>query len=165
MRKWLVRNFVLGTYVKVFGVKFHTLRAPRVLFPMFVFGAMFIMGSNPADFGFEWYHTFIYFIWALGIWLGFNFFTWSYFSLKPPTYEEMDDEQKYDFLRAINLGVVTNPEQGDKYGYLTEEQLDEFKRLKEIHEEKYKDRFAGLISLYPVTISILSIISWYIWMI
>ena len=165
IRNWLVRNFVLGTWIKVFGKKMHTLRAPRVLWPMFIFGALIIMGTEPWNYSFEWWNSIIYFIWAVGIWLGFDFFSWSYFKLHTVKYKELDDEQKYDFLRAIKLGVVKNPEQDNKYGFLFGWQLEEHKRLENLHNEKYKGKFAGLKNLIPLGTTILGILIWYIFIV
>ena len=75
----------------------------------------------------------------------------------------MDDEQKQDFLRGVNAGLLKNPEQDNKFGFLVPWQKKEFKRLTAILEEKYKGNFAGLTNLISLGVSILAIIVWYIW--
>ena len=161
IRKWIVRNFVLGTWVKLFNVKFHTLRAPRVIVPVFVTTGLVIV-TDPYYPAFQWFDIVLMGLLAICIWLGFNFFSWSYFSLWPVTYEEMDDEQKHDFLRAIQGGNVKNPEQENKYGFLIGWQIEEFHRLTQEQEKRYAGRFAGLKNLIPTGISLAVIVLWYL---
>lgn len=163
IRKWIVRNFELGTWVKAFGKSWVTLRAPRVIVPVFVFSALFIMGTDPTDYTIHWWGYILLGLILLSFWLGFNFFNIGYFGLFPYTYDELDDEQKHLFLSGIRVGKIKNPEQGDKYGGLVEWQLDEFKRLTAIQEEKYKGSFAGLSNLIPLAVSLLGVVIWYIW--
>jgi len=171
IRKWIVRNFVLGTWIKAFGKTWHTLRAPRVLFPLFVFVGMFIT-MDPNYPILQWYDFILLGLLAVGVWIGFNFFSWSYFGLYPVKYEEMDDEQKHDFLRAVKSGDLTNSvykriidENGmtvyEFAGGLTKEQEKELKRLTILLEQQYKSKWSGLKSLIPVGITILSVIIWY----
>lgn len=151
----------MGTWITLFGKTFHTLRAPRVLFPLFVVVGV-IITTDPLYPKFQWWDWISMLILSLGIWFGFTFFSWSYFKLFPVKYQELDDEQKHDFLRGIAAGVIKNPEQDNKYGFLTPGQRVNFTRLTYYVENKYKGRFAGLKNLIPLTASILLVVVWYL---
>lgn len=160
IRKWIVRNFALGTWVKIGNVKFHTLRAPRVIVPIFVVTGLVII-TDPNYPAIQWFDIVLLGILTVALWFGFNLFKISYFSLWPVAYEELDDEQKQDFLRAIQGGKVKNPEQENKYGFLVGWQIEEFHRLTLIQEERYSGKVAGLKNLIPLGISLALIAVWY----
>lgn len=162
IRKWIVRNFELGTWVRLFGKNWHTLRAPRVIVPVFVFSALLIMRNEPTNFTIYWWGYILLGLMALVFWLGFNFFNIGYFGLFPYTYDELDDEQKQDFLRGIAGGKIPNPEQDNKIGFLVGWQIEEFERLTKLMEERYKGSFGGLKKLIPLGVSLLGVIIWYI---
>ena len=164
MRAFLIRNFVLGTWIKFGGIKVHTLRAPRVLVPLFVAMALFVMGTTPMIYTLGVLDIIAVVIWLVIADFGFSFFPFSYFKLKPVKYDEFKSwEQKLDFLRAVKDLKVYNPERGEKvYGPLTERQMIEMKELVAIAEEKTKRKTYGLKNLLPLAASLLAIIIWYI---
>ena len=160
IRKWIVRNFVLGTWVKIGKVKFHTLRAPRVIVPIFVVTGLTIV-TDPNYPAIQWFDIVLLTILLTSLWIGFNLFKISYFSLWPAKIEEMDNEQKHDYLRAIKMGVLPNYEYDGKFAPLTAIQEGELTMLREELEEKYSSTFGGLKNLIPLGISLLIIAVWY----
>lgn len=162
IRKWIVRNFALGTWVKIGGVKFHTLRAPRVIVPIFVITGLTIV-TDPNYPAIQWFDIVLLSILTISFWIGFNFFKISYFSLWPVKYEEMDDEQKHDYLRAIAAFNIPNPEVEGRFGPLNLEQMEEFYNLTQLQEVRYKKRFAGLKNLIPLVLSLITIVIWYLY--
>lgn len=172
IRKWIVKNFVLGTFVTVFGRTLHTLRAPRVIFPLFALTGIVMS----ADWAIQWYDAILLGLIALSFWIGFPMFKWSYFRLFPIEYDELDDMQKYDWIRAQKSGSLTGQDyirHDNKDGsvsfdpildYLTEEQESHWVswRVKMLREH-YNKRFAGLSNLIPLGVSILAVIIWYNW--
>ena len=163
IRKWIVRNFELGTWVKTFGKTWVTLRAPRVIVPTFVFSALLIMGNDPTYYHLHWWGFVLLGLIALVFWLGFNFFNKGYFGFFPYTYDELDDEQKHLFLSGIRDGKIPNPEQDNKIGFLLPWQAEELAELTKQQEERYKGYFGGLKNLIPLGVSLLGIIIWYLW--
>lgn len=162
IRKWIVRNFVLGTWVKIGKVKFHTLRAPRVIVPIFVVTGLTII-TDPNYPAIQWFDIVLLTILLTSLWIGFNFSKLSYFSLWPANIDEMDDEQKHDYLRAIKGGFLPNYEYEEKrYAPLSAIQEGELTMLTEELERKYSKTFGGLKSLIPLALSILLIVVWYL---
>lgn len=165
MRKWLVRNFVLGTWVKAFGKTWHTLRAPRVIVPVFVTLGMVII-TDPAYPAFQWWDAVILGVFAVMFDLGFSFFPFSYFKLNPVKYEELDDEQKLDWLRAIESGQLTTAKYdvlGNHLNGLTPEQQVEKRILVKLMESKYKDPIASLKNAAGLIYALILIVIWYNW--
>ena len=73
MREFIVKQFEFSTHVRLFGKTFVTLRASRILFPLFVLCGIVIVG-DPTTYTFYWFHVPAYLLLGLGIWFGFNFF-------------------------------------------------------------------------------------------
>ena len=163
MRKFLIRNFVLGTWIKIGKIKVHMLRAPRVLLPLIVAIALFIMGNDPTDYSLSVLDWALVVFWLVVAEFGFSFFPFSYFKLNPVKYEEFDNwEQKLDFLRAVGDLKAYNPAHGDKkYGPLTNAQKEEMSKLVKIAEEATDKTFYGLSNLIPLAVSVLAIVIWY----
>jgi hypothetical protein len=159
MRKWIVKNFVFGTWAKIGNVKFHILRMHRVIIPLLtVTGLTMLTDLNYLTF--QWFDIVLLTILLTSLWIGYNLFKISYFSLWPFKYEEMDDEQKYDYLRAIKEYDIPNPEIEGRFGPLNRQQMEEHYRLTQIHEARYKKRFAGITNLIPSVISLIIIVTW-----
>jgi hypothetical protein len=163
MRKFLIRNFVLGTWVVFAGVRFHTLRAPRILFPSLVAVALIVMGSDPYDYTLYWYDWALVVSWLVMADFGFSFFPFSYFKRRPVKIYELDREQRYDYLRAIYLGEVPNYVVGAPRFGLTDEQFEELRILKTYIDSKYRGKW-HLKNLIPLALSIIAIII-YVWVI
>ena len=164
MRKWLVRNFVLGTWVKAFGKTWHTLRAPRVTVPVLVATALVII-TDPLYPAIQWYDIVLLALLAACFELGFSFFPFSYFKLNPVSYEELDDEQKLDWLRAHESGQLTTAKYnkaGVHLNGLTPDQMKEKERLVKVMESKYNDPMESLKNVLPLLVSLGVIILWYI---
>lgn len=160
MRKILVKHFALGTWITIFGVTFHTLRAPRILFPLTVLTGLFIGGINPYDYTLGILDYLALANLLLFYWIGGGWFRINYFRLYPVKMEELDWEQKYDYLRGIEAGQnLINPENG-LYGpfSLTDEQKKLYIRLGTRIAKIHNKRFHNVKSLLGLVISLLAII-------
>lgn len=165
MREWLIRNFVLGTWVRAFGRNWHTLRAPRIIVPVFVTLGLVII-TDPAYPAFQWWDVLIMIVFAIMFDLGFTFFRFSYFAKYPVRYEELNDEQKLDWLRAIQSGELTTAKfdiAGNHLNGLTPDQIKEKARLAAIVEAKYKNPIASLKNVIGLIYAIVLTIVWYNW--
>jgi len=160
IRKFLVQQFVLATYIKLFGKTFTFLRASRILFPMFAFIGMIIV-TYPSYPLLQWWDFALLGILLIAVWIGFGFWNWGYFRLFPFEYDELDDEQKQNYLDGISQGKLKNPEQDYKFGFLVGWQIPAFDKLTKMMKEKYSVSFAGLSNLLPLAITLVSILIWY----
>lgn len=160
MREFLVKQFVLATYVKLFGKTFTFLRASRILFPMFTIIGMIIV-TDPAYPALQWWDFLLLTVLTAAVWVGFGFWNWGYFRLFPFKYEELDDEQKQNYLDGIKQGKLKNPEQDYHFGYLVGWQITEFERLTELQKQKYSGKFAGLTNLIPLGVTLVLVALWY----
>jgi hypothetical protein len=155
IRKFLVQNYELSTHVRIFGKTIITLRAGRIIYPLFILIGVIIIG-NPLTYTFFWYHIPAYIFLALTIYFGFI-----HFRLFPYTWEELDTEQRYFWMMAYNKaggsGGMENiyPRSMDQWNA-------EFWILQEIIERNYyTGRFANLRSLTGLMASIIITIIWY----
>ncbi len=165
MRNWLIRNFVLGTWVKAFGKTFHTLRAPRVLFPLIVVIGL-IIGTDPAYPAIQWWDIVLLVILAVMMDFGFSFFPFSYFNLKPVKYDELDEEQQLDWLHAHHSGQLTTAKydkNGMRLNGLTPDQVVEMKILEKLMESRYKDPWLSIKNIIPLLLSLALLVIWYNW--
>lgn len=163
MRAFLIKNFVLGTHVTIFGKTFHTLRSPRILFPATVITGLIVAGQNPFDWTIHWTGYVALSILALLYWVGLgNIVPFSYFKLFPVKMWELDDEQKYDFLNGIEKGILDwkNKDRNSFGSKLFDWEKREFERVRKVIFDKYyyNKRFAGLSNLLGLAIAIASII-------
>ncbi len=171
IRKWLVHNFLLETWTKLFGKTLHFLRAGRVLFPLTAIVGM-IITTDPNYPILQWWDFVLLFIWFFGMYFGFSFFKWSYFNLYPVKVSELDDEQRHGHYRARLSGDLTNAkykkvidEDGDTtlvyQQNLTKEEWQDYHDLTKMMEKKLEGNFAGLWNLVPLVGSILLVILWF----
>ena len=171
IRKWLVSNFILESWVKLFGKTAHFLRAGRVLYPLTAIVGM-IIATDPNYPLFQWYDFLLLGILFTGYWLGFSFFKWSYFNLWPVSVSELDDEQRHGHYRARLSGELTTStwikgmdEDGNttliNQQNLTDEEWADYHELTLMLEEKYKGNFSGLWNLVPLAVTIILIAIWF----
>lgn len=165
MRKLLVKHFVLSTHIRVFGVGFNTLRAPRILFPVTVLVAVIVVG-NPLTYDLFWYDYMALAFLFLMYWIGLGNFSFTYFGRWPAKWEELvDKEQKFYFLRAVDLKQAKNP-WATRYEF---EHLDLEKRVLmetlevELTVATKGARFWNLKSLLGLVVGILMIVGWYLY--
>ena len=165
MRKFIVRNFEFSTHVTLFGKTFVSLRASRILFPLFVLCGIVIVG-DPTTYTFYWFHVIAYVLLAIGIWLGFNFFNVGYFGTAPVFYHELDREQKWFAFQVYRKGVIKNDHPLAKHFLSIPPTIlaVEYSLLKDEMEKRYyTKRFAGLKSLIGLWVGIGSLIINYIY--
>lgn len=160
VRKILVKHFALGTWVVFGGVKFHFLRAARVLFPATVFTGLIVTG-DPSNWDWYWYSYVTFAIYIILLWIGGGWFPFSYFRIWPAQMEEMDVEQQFDYLRAIDMGHVKNPETG-KFE-LTEAQRMTMGLHENFLHRRYHGKYHNLHNLLPLLVSILAIVGYVIY--
>lgn len=91
MRKFIVRNFALGYYVKMFGKVWGAPRASRIIFPLMVITGVLNLynESYPTP---NLYVTVSLVLTALALFFGFFYFRWF-----PVRYSELDFSQKIQF--------------------------------------------------------------------
>jgi hypothetical protein len=92
IRKFIVREFALGVFVKIFGIKIRMLRAPRIIFPTFI--SLMICEANYLPY---YVVTFFLILFMLEAWIGFSWFGVGYFDIWPVKWDELDEYQKYYF--------------------------------------------------------------------
>ena len=91
VRKLIVRHFALDYTIKLFGRKYNAPRASRIIFPLFLLTGIL----NILNTGWPTPTTTIlvvYFLDVLSIFFGFV-----YFNLWPAKWEELDDDQKWQY--------------------------------------------------------------------
>ncbi|MFW6225716.1 MAG: hypothetical protein ACOC3V_01995 [bacterium] len=93
LRKFIVRNFVLYKNFKLFGKTYNMLRASRIMFPSFLAGSILSI---------IFFHLILVKLLILVylstlVWVGFDLKGVGYFKLYPVKWEELDDEQKYQW--------------------------------------------------------------------
>ena len=154
MRKFLVRNIELSTHITLFGKTFVTLRAPRILFPLFVLCGIVIVG-DPATYTFYWYHVPAYLALLGGIWMGF--FHYRFF---PYSWADLDFEQQYFYMLFYRkVGGHTKSILPTDNPYWFANYLSTLKTMMQVGHSK---RFVGLKSLLGLLIGIVSIVIWYL---
>ena len=164
MRKILVKYFALHYYMKIAGKTVYFLRAANVLFPATVLAALVITG-NPETWDLYWYDYLTLGGLFLLYWLGLGNFGFTYFGRWPAQYHELEDEeQRLDFLTAVDLLMVKNPwlERGS-FGPLPPKMKFEHDRLLDRHAERMKPRWYGLNKLLPLLLSIAAIVGYVIY--
>lgn len=98
MRKLLVKLFIGDTMVILFGKAFNYARPANVVVPAILLMAFLLMdGDYPHISG----NDFI----GIGLVVLTMFFSLLYFRLKPPSWEEMDLDQKWQY--GTHVGVVS----------------------------------------------------------
>ena len=96
-RKLLVKNFVLGYRVNIFGRIYNAPRASRVIMPLVALTGWF-QSLN------EDYPNPTTLIWILLVLTGLSlFFGFIYFHIVPPKWNELDDYQKYQYGQIRRL--------------------------------------------------------------
>lgn len=171
IRNWLVRNFLLESWVTLFSKQIHFLRAGRVLFPLTGIVGM-IITTDPLYPILQWWDYVLLFIWFLGMYFGFSFFKWSYFNKWPATVDELDDEQRFGHYRARLSGELTNAryiksidENGNEVlkhqQNLTDEEWQDYDVLTKMMEKKHSGKFANVWSLVPLVGVIILVVLWF----
>lgn len=122
MRQWLVKNFV-GIYrMKIFGKYTSAVRASRIIAPiMILFGILLIILDRNL-------FSVVTTILGCSVLFWFGFFHFEFFPVK---WDELDDEQKWDFGMFLNSGDST------KKIKFTEKQRKEWIKLNEFFTKKY----------------------------
>ena len=157
MRKLLVKHFVFGTWMILFGKQLHMLRAARILFPAFCITGSVITFYDPTSWTLEWFDIVLLIILALLVWIGFGFFNWGYFRLFPFTYDELDYEQKYDYLTMKQKGLLKKDGKFDTN--LTEEELQDLNLIKLLYADEIdKVRFYQIHNLAGLVIGVASVV-------
>lgn len=91
IRKLIVKHFALSYSFKLFGTTLTSLRASRVIMPLFILSGILTV-ANPIWPTIVWYTFISYTLTAIAVWLGFI-----YFWIWPVKREELDEEQKKQF--------------------------------------------------------------------
>jgi hypothetical protein len=92
MRKFLVKHFVLDYYFKLFGVLRNAPRASRIIFPLFVLTG-WVHATNPSIVS-----------WCLiGLAIASLYLGFLHFRLFPVKWEELDEDQKFQYGYAKKL--------------------------------------------------------------
>jgi len=90
MRKLLVKHFVLD-YFNIFGLPLKAVRASRIIFPLFVLTGILLILHDQCNLPY-FFVIVAYLFDALSIYFGFV-----YFRIWPAQWEELDDEQKWQY--------------------------------------------------------------------
>jgi hypothetical protein len=148
MKKFLLHNYELGTWVYAFGKKFVLLRASRMIMPMLIFCAIIIVG-DPSTYTFFWYHIPCYAI------IGFNFYMgFLHYRFFPYDYNDLDGEQKYFYLSGLRKGAIPPYR-------LTPEQAKDLAMMAYLLEEEYDSAWKRYRNLIPLLISLIEIVVFY----
>lgn len=101
IRNFIIKNFVLYKNFNLFGKTFNMLRASRIMFPSFLFGAIL----STVFFHLLWVKIIILMYLLLLVWVGFDLMGIGYFKLFPVKWEELDINQKYQWgiINSNNL--------------------------------------------------------------
>ena len=165
MRKFIVKHFSLGTWVRIFGKNWHFLRAARIIFPVGVFAGL-VISVDPAWPAIQWWDVVVLFVFAVTLWLGFggllpNFL--NYWHYNPVHWSELDEEQQQDYMRAIDSLKVINYKYG-VYTKLDDQQKADFNTLTRAMELKFLGKkTAQTFNLIPLGIGVFFfIIAWLI---
>lgn len=96
MRKFIVKYFAMDYICRAFGYTFNFVRAATFIFPLFVLNALLVL-------------KFDYQVWQLitAIPLALSlFFGFIYFRIAPVEWEELDNEQLFQYRIAIEKNLI-----------------------------------------------------------
>ena len=103
IRLFIVHQFALGYEIRIFGKRFRSLRASRIIAPLFLLSGIVLATDKNPDV-LQWYDIVLLSLTGLSLFFGFV-----YFQIWPAKYEELDDYQKYQYY--IFKGRAVTPAQ------------------------------------------------------
>lgn len=92
MRKYIVKYFALDYFYNIFGIKLNGPRAGAIILPLFILTGLtscFLTPDWPNPSFILW---FLYLLDVISLFFGFV-----YFHIKPVKWEELDENQKYQY--------------------------------------------------------------------
>lgn len=121
MRKYLINNFALyHRYKFLWLIKGSSLRAPRIIFPLFVISGL-VTYLNPVWPDIIWWCWLAYVPTLISLYFGFIYF--EFYPIKNKDWDLLDEEQKYDFGWYIQSSLNTDNPPLEDY------QLEEWNRI------------------------------------